>query len=77
MPNITMSIDEHLLRKARKVALERRSSVNGLFRDYLKKLTEDETSSAEKAIERLRVMWKKHRIVVGERKWTREELYER
>ena len=38
--NLTLSIDEDLLKSARKAALEMNTSVNSLIREYLQKVVE-------------------------------------
>ncbi len=38
MANLTLSIDDHLLKDARRLALEQDTSVNRLVRDYLETL---------------------------------------
>ena len=42
MPNITMSIDGELLKKARKIAVDRDTSLTGMIRGYLEELVEKE-----------------------------------
>jgi hypothetical protein len=77
MTNLTLTVDEDVLRKARIHALELGTSVNSLVRDYLKQVagrstavegvteflaaTRDEGASSDSA----------------GRTWTRDDLYER
>ena len=74
--NLTLAIDEELLREARKVALDQRTSVNQLVRDFLTKLV-DQQSARSTARARLRNAFATGLVQVGERDWTRDELYER
>lgn len=74
--NVTLVVDEDLLLAARKVALDRGTSVNQMVREFLAGLV-DETSRREVARANLLKMFDKGLIEIGERNWTREDLYER
>jgi hypothetical protein len=77
--NLTLSIEEDLLLDARKVALDRRTTVNQLVREYLADLTARPELSAEQAaaLERLRSIFTSGLVDVGPRTWSREDLYDR
>ncbi len=74
--NLTLVVDADLLLAARKVALEQRTSANQLVRDYLAKLVE-ESSQRRVARTRLSKAFASGLIEMGDRTWTRDELYER
>ena len=74
--NVTLVVDEDLLLAARKVALDRRTSVNQLVREYLMALVE-EPSRRRLARTRLTKAFESGVVDVGERTWKRDELYER
>ena len=74
--NLTLVIEEELLREARKVAIDRRTSVNELVREYLTALVDD-PSRRRLARARLRDALAKGLVRVGDRTWSREDLYER
>jgi len=76
MRNVTLAIDEELLLEARKIALERNTSVNRLIREYLRRLVEEE-GKRSKALGRLRKAMNEGVLAVGERNWTREDLHDR
>lgn len=77
MTNLTLSIDDDLLKKARIRALEEDTSVNAMVRDYLQKLVaRDSRQSGMTEF----LAWTK--TVHGGsgpegRTWTRDDLYER
>jgi hypothetical protein len=73
--NVTLVVDEDLLLAARKIALDRGTSVNQLVREYLTALVED-AGRKRMARARLKMAFDKGLIKVG-KKWRREELYER
>jgi len=74
--NLTLSIDEGVLLEARKLALERRTTVNQLVRDYLGELVRQRDRRLA-AAERLRSAFGKGIVEVGARTWTRDSLHER
>jgi hypothetical protein len=43
--NVTMAIDEDLLKKARKIAVDKNTTLTGLIRTYLKNLADQEERS--------------------------------
>lgn len=74
--NLTLTLDDDLLRAARKVAVDRNTSVNQLVRDYLADLVR-ETDRQLTAIANLDRIFRESRIRIGRRNWTRQELHER
>ena len=74
--NLTLTIDEELLRSARKVALDRNTSVNQLVREFLEQLV-NEKDDRKLAAERLKEMFRNSRVEVGPITWTRDDLHER
>ncbi len=76
MRNLTLAIDENLLRKARLIALNRDTSVNQLVRDYLTDLVHKQ-DHRRVALARLKRQMANHRVRVDGGSWTREELHER
>jgi len=76
MTNLTISIDENLLRKARIRALEEGTSVNALLRGYLETFTGLSTAR-RRAVGRLLALSEAAQSASGGRTWTRNELHER
>ena len=74
--NVTLVVEEDVLLAARKVALDQRTSVNQLVREYLAALVE-EPSRRRLARARLKQAFETGLIEAGERKWSREDLYGR
>jgi hypothetical protein len=74
--NVTLVIEEDLLLAARKVALDQQTSVNQLVRDYLAALVE-ESGGRRLARARLRKALEEGLVEVGDRKWSRDDLYKR
>jgi hypothetical protein len=72
--NVTLVVEEDLLLAARKVALDQRTSVNQLVREYLAGLVE-EPSRRRLARARSRKAFETGLVDAGERKWSRDDLY--
>lgn len=74
--NLTLAIDDELLVEARKFALERRTTVNQLVRDYLASLVSQE-ERRRRALAHLEAAFDRGVIEIGQRRCKREDLYER
>ncbi|MGA3027466.1 MAG: hypothetical protein ABSF98_22125 [Bryobacteraceae bacterium] len=74
--NVTLVVDEDLLLAARKVALDQRTSVNQLVREYLVALVE-EPGRRRLARARLRKAFDTGLVDIGDRTWSRDDLYDR
>lgn len=74
--NVTLVVEEDLLLAARKIALERRTSVNQLVREFLTALVE-ESGRRRLARARLKQVFETGLVKVGDRTWSRDDLYER
>ena len=76
MANLTITVDDDILRRARVRATEQETSVNSLLRDYLTAFaaTGPTWDQATDAILRLSAQSRSSR---GDRHWTRDELHER
>ena len=71
--NLTLTLDDDLLRAARKVAIDRNTSVNRLVRDFLAGLVR-ETDRRNTALTQTDQLFQTVRIEVGARTWSREDL---
>lgn len=73
--NVTLSIDEETLARARELAARRGTSLNGMIRAYLEEISSDLTR--EEILGELDSLWATGGGHSGGRRWTREELHER
>jgi plasmid stability protein len=76
MANLTITLDDELLRRARVRAAELGTSVNAVLREHLQTWTaarEERQRAADKILEAA----KRSRASSGGRRWTRDELHER
>lgn len=76
MPNITLSVDETIIKKVKKIAIEKDTTMTAMIREYLGMVAKGDQSAREQAVEQLESSISKYgRDMSGS--WTREELYER
>ena len=76
MPNLTITVDKQVLKKARIKALEERTSVNALLRSFLERYVRD-VETRKKAMADILAASRSSRAARGGRRWTRDELHER
>ena len=74
--NLTIALDEKVLREARRIAAERSTTLNALIRDFLERLTRRE-STARTARQRIAELCRESDAEVGERSWSRDDLHAR
>lgn len=77
--NITLSLDEKLVKDVRKIAVERDTTLTGLVRSYLEELAAGHAASGRNRREKetLERCFGQFRLRVGKKTWKREDLYPR
>jgi hypothetical protein len=73
--NVTLSLEERLLERARKLAARRGISLNQMIRDYLSEVTGE--PSPEELVAELDAMWAESRGDSRGWRFNREELHDR
>lgn len=76
MANLTIAVDDGLLRRARIRAAERRTSVNAVLREHLAAWV-GAGEERDRAVASLLERSKRARSGRGSGRWTRDELHER
>jgi len=76
MANLTISVDDDLLRRARVRAAELGTSVNAVLREYMRAWA-GEAELRARAVASLLKRSKRARNGRGGRRWSRDELHER
>ena len=77
MPNITLSVDDEIIKKVRKIAIEKNTTLTAMVRDYLSSVAIRDAQEKNEAIKKLQKSFKKMSNDMGRRKWSRENLHER
>jgi hypothetical protein len=77
--NITLSLDEEVVKQVRKIAIERDTTLTGLVRAYLEELAVEHAKSGRRRreLEALERSLEQLQIRMGKRTWKREDLHER
>ena len=77
--NVTLTLDDDLVKKARRIALERDTTLAGMVRDYLESLAAEDETFGRKRREReaLERTFRRVRLRIGKRTWKRADLYAR
>ncbi|MEW5814825.1 MAG: DUF6364 family protein [Spirochaetota bacterium] len=77
MSNITLSMDDDIIKKVRKIAIDKNTTLTAMVRDYLVTLasTYSEAEKNQWAGE-LETGFKRFSRNMGKRTWKREDLYD-
>jgi hypothetical protein len=77
--NITLSLPEELVKRVRKIAIDKDTTLTGLVRDYLIELAKKDSVSGRRRREReaLEHSFEQFQFRVGKRIWKRADLYDR
>lgn len=76
MANITLKVDDELLKKARDLANKRKTSINAIIRKRIAEFVESD-SRQEATVKGLEAFYLKNNARIGNKSWKREELHER
>ncbi|MBU0678749.1 MAG: ribbon-helix-helix protein, CopG family [Verrucomicrobia bacterium] len=77
MKNLTMRVDEEVLKKARKLAIDRDTTVTQMIREFLEQLAAEEQAQHQWMVRELKDSFTRYSVNVGARKWSRDDLHER
>ncbi|RLB82187.1 MAG: hypothetical protein DRH17_06565 [Deltaproteobacteria bacterium] len=76
MANITLKVDDELLEKARRLAFQRKTSINAIVKQRLEEFVASDLSR-EAVLEGLEAFFRRSKARVGKKTWTRDEIHER
>lgn len=77
MPNITLKVDEEIVRKVRKIAVDRETTLTQMIRDYLQSVADGEANRKKRTVRELKRSFTDLSRDMGNRTWKRADLYER
>jgi metal-responsive CopG/Arc/MetJ family transcriptional regulator len=79
--NVTLTLDDKLVKEVRKIAVERDTTLTGMVRAYLEQVAAEHANSDQKRreMEALEDSFKRYstNLNYGARTWKREDLYDR
>lgn len=74
--NITLSIDEEIVKKVRKIAIDKDTTLTAMVRDYLATVAKSDVATRKTHADKLMETFEKLSRDMGPRTWTRADLYE-
>lgn len=77
MSNVTLSVDDDVIRKVRKAAIDKNTTLTQMVRDFLTAVAQREGLERMRTIQGLEQTFAAYSRDMGPRTWTREELHER
>jgi len=77
MSNITLSVDDEIIKKVRKIAIDKNTTLTAMVRNFLISVANRDAQQKNEVIKKLRKSFKTLSRDMGQRKWTRETLHER
>lgn len=75
--NITLSVDDHVVRTVRKIAIDKNTTLTAMVRSYLESLAERDRLAREQAVKKLEDSFRRLSRPMGPHDWTRQDLHER
>ncbi len=77
--NITLTLDDKLVKEVRKIAADRDTTLTGLVRAYLEQVAEENAKSGrrKRELEALERSFERFQFKLGKKTWKREDLYDR
>lgn len=75
--NITLSIDEDIVKKVRKIAVDKDTTLTAMVREYLTAVANQDVARRREHVARFKDTLRRVSRDMGPRRWTREDLHAR
>ena len=75
--NITLNIDEEIVKKVRKIAIDKDTTLTAIVRDYLTWVAKGDAQEREQSVTFLDESFQRLSRDMGPRNWSRDDLYAR
>ena len=75
--NITLNIDEDIVKKVRKIAINKDTTLTAMVREYLTWVAKGDALERQQSIVALDESFERLSRDMGPRKWSREDIYAR
>ena len=75
MSNITLSVDEEVIKKVRKIAVDKNTTLTAMVREFLQSVADSDAAEKKQAIKKLQQSFQGLSREMGTRPWTRDDLY--
>ena len=76
MANITLSVDDRIIKTVRKIAIEKNTTLTAMVRDYLTTVAARDEERRRARLAALRETFADHSRDMGRRTWRRSDLYD-
>lgn len=77
MSNITLSVDDDVIKKVRKIAIDKNTTLTAIVRSYLEHLaTVYSETEKNQLVTELESSFRQYSRNMGKRTWKREDLYD-
>ncbi len=73
--NITLSVDDEIVKKVRKIAIDKNTTLTAMVRGYLTSVANGDVVNREEQIQKLKSTFHAYSRNMGP--WKREDLYDR
>ena len=77
MSNITLKVDDETIKRVRKIAIDKNTTLTQMVRDYLETVAKRDDVRKMRSLKELEKSFIEFSRNMGGRKWKREELYDR
>ena len=77
MSNITLSVNEEIIKKVRKIAVDRNTTLTAMVREFLHTIAASDAAEKQRTIDIVRQSFRERSRDMGPRTWTRDSLNER
>ena len=77
MPNITLSVDDDIVKRVRKIAIDKNTTLTAMIREFLTSVAARDAQVKKEAVSKLHQSFTTISRDMGQRKWSREDLHER
>ena len=75
--NITVSVDDEVAEKVRKIAADKNTTLTAMVQEYLTTVANSDAAVRQEAVDKLRESWEQLSRPMGPRNWKRDDLYDR
>ena len=76
MENVILTLDDAIVKRVRRVALARDTTLKEMIQNYLEQVASDDQSSRKQKTKDIRNSFAKFSRPLGGKDWVREDLYE-
>ena len=77
MSNITLSVDDEIIKKVRKIAVDKNTTLTQMVREFLTTVADRDETRKTQALREIEASFLEMSRDMGKRTWSREDLYER